>query len=220
MVYKPSIKKVFFSNGAIISIFYGSEPEKSRGAQSDWLWCDEIHKWQYPEETFDNLLLGLRLDSNPLCVVTSTPKPTPFTKRLEGLKNSAGEPCVHVTVGSTYENQSNLSPAFISTIVSKYEGTRLGQQELYAQILDDNPNALFKKDWIENNKVDVLPLVVNRYRIIVSVDMLKNVHPCTFFNGEFLLCKKRRCCVEPPPSVAVLKGAIQRTQTIPVLSRC
>ena len=170
MVYKPSIKKVFFSNGAVISIFYGSEPEKSRGAQSDWLWCDEIHKWQYPEETFDNLLLGLRLGSNPLCVVTSTPKPTAFTKRLEGLTTSDGKPCVHVTVGSTYENKSNLSPAFISTIVSKYEGTRLGQQELYAQILDDNPNALFKKDWIENNKVDSLPLVANRYRIVVSVD--------------------------------------------------
>lgn len=170
MIYKPSIKKVFFSNGAIISIFYGSEPEKSRGAQSGWLWCDEIHKWRYPEETFDNLLLGLRLGDNPLCIVTSTPKPTAFTKRLEALQGRNGEPCVVVTVGSTYENTANLSASFINTIVSKYEGTRLGQQELHAQILDDNPNALFKKDWVENNKVDALPLMGNRYNIVVSVD--------------------------------------------------
>lgn len=170
MTYKPSVKKVFFKNGAVISIFYGSEPEKSRGGQSDFLWCDEIHKWQYPEQTFDNLLLGLRLGDNPLCVVTSTPKPTEFTKRLEKLTTPDGRPCVSVTVGSTYDNKSNLSPAFINTIVSKYEGTRLGLQELYAQILDDNPNALFKKEWIENNRVSVLPYENEKKRIIVSVD--------------------------------------------------
>lgn len=170
MTYKPSVKKVFFKNGAVISIFYGSEPEKSRGAQSDFLWCDEIHKWQYPEATFDNLLLGLRLGNNPLCVVTSTPKPTEFTKRLEKLTTPDGRSCVTVTVGSTYDNKSNLSPAFINTIVSKYEGTRLGLQELYAEILDDNPNALFKQEWIANNRVSELPIPAERKRVVVSVD--------------------------------------------------
>lgn len=162
--YKSSIKKVFFKNGAVISIFYGSEPEVSRGAQSDFIWCDEIHKWAYPEETFDNLMFGFRLGRNPLCVVTSTPKPTPFTKKLEKRKGT------YVTVGSTFDNAANLSPVFMTTVIEPYKGTRLELQELYAQILDDNPNALFKKEWIAYNRVDELPVLADIHRIIVSVD--------------------------------------------------
>ena len=170
MVYKPSVKKVFFNNGAVISIFYGSEPEGARGAQSELLWCDELFKWLYPKETFDNLLLGLRLGENPLCIVTSTPKPTPFIKELEALKDENGNSCVHVTIGTTFDNKANLSPSFINTITAQYKGTRLELQELYAQILDDNPNALFKKEWIEYNRVDELPVPAERNRLIVCVD--------------------------------------------------
>src|SRR5665811_1545934 len=71
--YIPSLKKLIWPNGVTSNIFYGSEPDKSRGAQSDFLWLDEVAKWNHPEETFDNLLMGLRLGPNPLCVVTSTP---------------------------------------------------------------------------------------------------------------------------------------------------
>ena len=170
MDYRPSIKKIFFTGGVTVSLFYGSEPEKSRGAQSDFLWCDEIHKWQYPEATFDNLLLGLRLGDNPLCIVTSTPKPTAFTRSLESLKRRDGESACVVTVGSTYSNKANLSPTFFSTILSKYEGSRLALQELEGQILDDNPNALFKREWIENNKVKELPAPYFQERLIIAVD--------------------------------------------------
>ena len=170
MDYRPSIKKIFFTGGVTVSLFYGSEPEKSRGAQSDFLWCDEIHKWQYPEETFDNLLLGLRLGDNPLCIVTSTPKPTAFTRPLESLKRRDGESACVVTVGSTYSNKANLSPTFFSTILSKYEGSRLALQELEGQILDDNPNALFKREWIERNKVRALPAPYFQERLIIAVD--------------------------------------------------
>jgi phage terminase large subunit-like protein len=68
----PSLKKLIWPNGVVSHIYYGSEPDKARGPQSDFLWCDELSKWQRPEETFDNLLMGLRLGENPLCVVTST----------------------------------------------------------------------------------------------------------------------------------------------------
>jgi len=170
MDYRPSIKKIFFPNNVVLSFFYGSEPEKSRGAQSDFLWCDEIHKWQYPEATFDNLLLGLRLGKNPLCIVTSTPKPTAFTRTLESLKRRDGESACIVTVGSTYSNKANLSPTFFSTILSKYEGSRLALQELEGQILDDNPNALFKREWIERNKVRELPPPYFQERLIIAVD--------------------------------------------------
>lgn len=170
MDYRPSIKKIFFKGGVVVSIFYGSEPEKSRGAQSEWLWCDELHKWKYPEETFDNLLLGLRLGSNPLCLVTSTPKPTAFTREIEKLKNKEGKDACIVTVGSTYSNKQNLSAQFFNTIITKYEGTRLALQELEGQILDDNPNALFKREWIEFNIVDSLPPLSSWQRCVIAVD--------------------------------------------------
>lgn len=168
--YKPSIKKVLFSNGAVISIFYGTEPERARGPESDFIWMDEIDKWDYPQETFDNLLLGLRLGKKPLCIVTSTPKPAGVMKQLETLKAKNGKQVAIVTIGSTYENKQNLSQTFIDTIITKYEGTRLGLQELHAQILDDNPNALFKREWIENNRVDELPSGRGRLRTVVGVD--------------------------------------------------
>ncbi|MGP1438526.1 MAG: terminase large subunit domain-containing protein [Treponema sp.] len=170
MDYRPSIKKIFFKGGVVVSLFYGSEPEKSRGAQSEFLWCDELHKWKYPESTFDNLLLGLRLGNNPLCLVTSTPKPTAFTREIELLKNKKGESACVVTVGSTYSNKSNLSSQFFNTIITKYEGSRLALQELEGQILDDNPNALFKREWIEFNIVNSLPPPYYQERVIIAVD--------------------------------------------------
>ncbi|MDR1901761.1 MAG: terminase family protein [Treponema sp.] len=168
--YRPSVKKIIWPNGSITSIFYGTEPEKSRGMQSDLVWMDEIHKWQYPEETFDNLILGLRLGKNPLAVVTSTPKPVRFCRELEQKKTADGKPAVAVTVGTTYENKANLSPVFFSAIISKYEGTRIGEQELNAQIMDDNPNALFKREILERDCVDKMPEPGRIRRIVVAVD--------------------------------------------------
>ena len=125
---------------------------------------------QGPAGTFENWLLCLRLVNNPLCIVTSTPKPTTFTRTLESLKRRDGESACIVTVGSTYSNKDNLSPAFFSTILSKYEGSRLALQELEGQILDDNPNALFKREWIERNKVKELPSPYFQERLIIAVD--------------------------------------------------
>lgn len=168
--YVPSKKKLYWPNGAVTSVFYGSEPEKSRGAQSDLLWCDEIHKWQHPEDTFDNLIFGLRLGDNPLCIVTSTPKPTSFTRELEERTDDKNRPCVVTTVGSTYANRANLSGIFFSAIIKKYEGTRLGEQELEAKIMDDNPNALFKRIWISRDRVNKLPESRLVKRIVIGID--------------------------------------------------
>lgn len=145
--YRPSKKQIIWPNGAVANIYYGTEPEKSRGAQSDLIWADEIAKWRYPQETFDNLLLGLRLGKNPLCGVSSTPKPTKFIKELSNRKD-----CI-VVRGNTYENINNLARPFIQTIIQKYKGTRLGRQEIEAEILDDNPNALWKRSWIDRDRV-------------------------------------------------------------------
>ena len=166
--YNPSKKQITWPNGAIANIYYGTEPEKSRGAQSDLIWADELAKWKYPQDTIDNLLLGLRLGLNPLCMVTTTPKPTKVIKDLIARKNpETGKSNVVVTRGNTYDNIQNLAKPFVNTIISKYKGTRLGRQELNAEILDDNPNALWKRGWIDRDRITEK---VNCHRMVVAVD--------------------------------------------------
>ena len=155
--YIPSLKKLIWPNKVETHIYYGSEPSKGRGPQSDFLWFDEIAKYQFPEETFDNLMLGLRLGSNPLCIVTSTPRPTRFLMDLEQRTDKQERACTVVTRGRTQDNYKNLSPVFISTIISKYEHTRLGRQELDGEFLSDNPEALWKRSDIDNNRVRQIP---------------------------------------------------------------
>lgn len=163
----PSLKKLIWPNGVVSHIYYGSEPDKARGPQSDFLWLDEVAKWRKPEETFDNLLMGLRLGHNPLCVVTSTPRPTKFLIDLEKRTDKQGRQCTVTTRGRTEDNFKNLSPVFISTIISKYQGTRLGRQELEGQFLDDNPEALWKRSDIDNNRVRQIPQLSY---VVVGVD--------------------------------------------------
>ena len=159
--YQPSKKELVWPNGVKASIFYGTEPEKARGAQSDLIWGDEFCKWKYPQETLDNLLLGLRLGKNPLCGISTTPKPTKAVRELV----KRGD--IIVTYGNTFENSDNLAGPFLQTILAKYKGTRLERQEIYAQILDDNPNALWHRHWIEDSRVAVVP---DLERVIVAVD--------------------------------------------------
>lgn len=165
--YIPSLKKLIWPNGVISHIYYGTEPNKARGPQSDYLWCDELAKWQFAEETFDNLLMGLRLGPNPLCMITSTPRPTKFLMELENREDEAHRKCTVVTRGNTDDNYPNLSPVFISTIISKYKGTRLGRQELEGDFLDDNPDALWNRKTIDDNFVTKIPPL--NY-VVVGVD--------------------------------------------------
>lgn len=160
-VYEPSKKKVIWPNGAIANIFYGSEPELSRGAQSDLVWMDELCKWQYPQETVDNIMFGLRLGKKPLCCISTTPKP------IKAIKDLLKDTSVCVTRGTTYDNKDNLANSFIKTIIGKYEGTRLGRQELNAEILEDNPGALWKRAWIDRDRISTAP---DMERIVVAID--------------------------------------------------
>lgn len=161
--YVPSNKLIVWPNGAEAHIFYGTEPEKSRGAQSDMIWCDEICKWQYPDETFDNIMMGLRLGNNPVCGISTTPKPIKLIKEL--VKDDR---CIVVKEG-THANKDNLAPAFISTVLKKYEGTRLGRQELNGEILDDNPNALWIRRWIDEYRITKEQMPDLR-RVVIPID--------------------------------------------------
>lgn len=124
-------------------------------------WVDELAKFKYPEETWDNLEFGLRLGDNPQVICTTTPRPIKIIKDLVKDRKTIE------TRGNTMENRSNLNPAFLERMLEKYQGTRLGRQELDGDILDDNPNALWKRPNIEDFRVASPP---HLDRIVVGVD--------------------------------------------------
>ncbi len=159
--YLVSKRRLEWPNGAVSLLFTAEEPERLRGKQHQKLWCDEPAAWRYAEEAWDMAQLGLRLGANPQSILTTTPRPTKLIRELIADKNTA------VTRGTTYENRDNLAPSFYSKVITKYEGTRLGRQELNAEVLDDNPSALWKRSNIDANRVKAAPPLT---RIVVAVD--------------------------------------------------
>jgi phage terminase large subunit-like protein len=158
--YVPSKRRLEWPNGARSLIFTADEPERLRGKQHGKLWADEVAAWRYPE-SWAQAKFGLRLGQNPQACLTTTPKP------IKILRDLIKDPATHVTRGSTYDNKANLAPTFLSAIVKAYEGTRLGRQELNAEMLEDNPNALWKYAQFDDGRVLVAPALT---RIVVAVD--------------------------------------------------
>jgi phage terminase large subunit-like protein len=145
--YSPSLRLVEWPNGCIAHTYSSEVPDDLRGPQHHKAWGDEPCKWKYAQATWDNLEFGLRLGNNPQTILTTTPRPIPFL--IDLLK----EPGTKVTTGSTFENQVNLSPKFIKKIIRKYEGTRLGRQEVYAEMLTDVKGALWTLAQLEALRV-------------------------------------------------------------------
>jgi phage terminase large subunit-like protein len=158
--YEPSKRRVTWPNGATATMFSADEPDRLRGPQFHWAICDELAAWRHPI-AFDMLMLGLRLGTDPRCAVATTPRPTRIIKDL------STAPTTVVTRGSTYDNRDNLAPAFFEQIVSQYEGTRLGRQEINAEILDDVPGALWNRKMLDDTRVSQAPQLT---RIVVAVD--------------------------------------------------
>jgi len=160
--WEPSKGRLTWPNGAVATTYSADEPERLRGPQHDFAWCDELAAWRYPA-AWDMLMFGLRLGADPRVVVTTTPKP------IKLIRDLLAAPDVAVTRGTTYDNRANLAPAFLRQIVRRYEGTRLGRQELEAEILDDVPGALWTRERIEQTRVghDARPELA---RIVVAID--------------------------------------------------
>lgn len=137
--YEPSKRRLTWPNGAIATTYSAERPERLRGPQHDAAWCDELGAWFYGEQTWDMLMFGLRLGGHPRVCVTTTPKPS---KLIKGL---LADPATQVVRGSTYENKANLAPSFLEKLVAKYEGTRLGQQEIHAEVLEISEGAWFSR---------------------------------------------------------------------------
>lgn len=158
--YVKNAAKLAWPNGATSLIFTADAPERLRGKQHEKLWADELASWRYPE-AWDQALMGLRLGDNPQAIVTTTPKPTKLIKSLVAAETTA------VTTGTTYDNRDNLAAAFYSEIIKRYENTRLGRQELNAEILEDVEGALWNWELIDRYRVDKAPELV---RVVIPID--------------------------------------------------
>jgi phage terminase large subunit-like protein len=159
-IYQPSRSRLKWQNGAVANLFSAEEPDRLRGPQCDTAIADELAAWKYPE-AWDQLQFGLRLGTDPRVAVATTPRPTPLIKSLLADSTTA------VTRGTTYENKANLAPQFLEAIVKRYEGTRLGRQELDGEVIDDAPGALWKRDQIELHRQPNPPQMA---RVVVAVD--------------------------------------------------
>jgi phage terminase large subunit-like protein len=161
--YEWSKRRITWPNGAIATLYNAVEPDQLPGPQHDAAWCDELAKWQYAQDTWDQLQFGQRLGDNPQTCITTTPRPILL------LKNIMKEPGTVITRGSTLNNRANLAAKFLERIVRKYQGTGLGRQELDAEILEDLEGALWRGSVIDEYRVKLSDTPEFR-RIVVAID--------------------------------------------------
>ena len=171
--WNRSMGEIRLLNGSRIKVFSAEEPSRLRGPQHHIAWCDELAAWRYPE-TWHQLKFGLRLGTDPRVVVTTTPQPNALTRAL--IKDST----TVITRGSTYENAANLAGDFLTEIRAKYEGTRLGRQELYGEVLEDVEGALWNTNMLETGRVEEAPRLA---RVVVAVDPAATAHDASDETG-------------------------------------
>lgn len=160
-IYEPSKRRVIWPNGSMATLYTADQPNRLRGPSHHWAIADELASWRFIDDAWSNLMFGLRLGDNPQCAIATTPRPLRQVREL--LKDSA----TAATRGSTYENRGNLAPAFFERIIKRYEGTRLGRQELNAEILDDVLGALWTHSLLDQYRVRANPDLV---RVVVAID--------------------------------------------------
>ena len=159
-VYLAHKNELRWPSGCKSLVFSAEEPERLRGKQHQRLWCDELAAWRYPE-AWDQAKFGLRLGNHPQALITTTPRPTKI------LRDIISDPATVLTTGTTYDNRANLAPSFYTSIIRKYEGTRLGQQELEGKLLTDIAGALWSQSQIDDLRVSFAPELA---RVLVSID--------------------------------------------------
>ena len=159
--FQPSNKLLRWPNGAEARLLSAAEPDSFRGHQFDCIWGDEFAKWSAPQTALDMALMGLRLGDDPRMLLTTTPRAIPALRAL------LSAPDVAVTRSATQENAANLAWGFVEYLNARYAGTRLGRQELEGALIEDNEQALWKREWIEKSRVRDAP---GLERVVVAVD--------------------------------------------------
>ena len=159
--WSPALRRLEFGSGAIAQVFSAEDPDSLRGPQFDAAWADELAKWRHVDETWDMLQFGLRLGFAPREIVTTTPRPLPLLKRF------LTDPRVLLSRSRTRDNAKNLAPAFFDLVVGRYEGSRLGGQELDGELIESRPDALWSRELIELCRVQAAPELM---RVVLAID--------------------------------------------------
>lgn len=160
VTFVPSLRQLTWANGSQARLFSGGEPDALRGGQYDFAWGDEFAHWPRAEATLTNLRLATRLGDRPRMLLTTTPLPLDWLKRL------LEEPGVVVTRGRTQDNAAHLPASFIAAAEKRYGGTATGRQEMDGEIIADLAGALWTRELIERQRREPPTLA----RIVVGVD--------------------------------------------------
>lgn len=160
--WSPTNRCLSWPNGSKAYTYNGTTPDQLRGPQHHFAWVDELAKFEYMQDAWDQTQFGLRLGEHPQALVTTTPRPLPLIKKL------VNDPDTYVTRGSTLDNASNLSKNAVKQLYDRYGGTRLGRQELEGEILGDIPGALWTRASIDDTRLKLPP--EDLIRVIVAVD--------------------------------------------------
>jgi len=161
--WSPTKRTLSWENGAQVQFFSAEEPERLRGPQFEVAWCDELAAWNKDIDTWSMLQFCMRLGKHPRIMVTTTPKPTKLVRQI--LKDGN----THVTTGSTFDNSANLAKTYLKAVKDQYEGTRLGRQELYAEVLEEAEGALWTTEMLDKASVKHED-VPHLNRIVVALD--------------------------------------------------
>jgi len=172
--YQPSKRRVLFKNGAVAYCYSSEEPDQLRGPQHHIAWIDEMATFYHLDLVITNYRLGLRLGTSPRCVITTTPRPR---KEIREIRHS---PTTVMTGGRTYENLDNLAPTFAETVIRKYEGTRLGRQELEGEYLDEVEGAMWTIELLDEHRADIEKVspYIKQMEIVVAID------PAVTYGGD------------------------------------
>lgn len=160
--WNRSMGEIWLFNGSRIKLFSADQPERLRGPQHHRVWCDELGAWP-TSDAFDQMWFGLRLGHDPHVIITTTPRNTAVIRDLFKRKTHD----LHLTKGRTMDNAQHLSPRVLDALTERYAGTRLGRQELEAELLEDTEGAMWNRALIDANRVQTVPELK---RVIVAID--------------------------------------------------
>ena len=150
-VYEPSKRRLTWPKCAMATLYDAREPDQLRGPQHDLVWFDELAKYRYAEAVFDMAMFGLRVGDCPRWLITTTPRPISLIRRLLTQTGAV------VTRGKSDENLTNLAPTYRRNVIDRYRGSRIGRQELDAEILEDIPGALWSRRSLDEARVRSAP---------------------------------------------------------------
>lgn len=168
-LYEPSKRRLTWPNGSMAICYTADQPNRLRGPNLDWAWCDELAAWRYAQQAWDMLLYCLRKGTSPQVCVTTTPRPISLLKEILAASLD-GTGSTIVTRGTTWENYWHLAKAFFDRIVSRNKGA-LSRQEIFADLLDAVDGALWTHTQIDDLRVIKAPPLVQTY---IGVDPAEN----------------------------------------------